>query len=296
MVWGCNLSRSERAGLIIFSVRSQRETNRAPSLFSPFYSVCGISSWDGDTHVQNKTFLLSKPPWKHPPGHPAVQFLGDPKPSHVYSEDWPGQQGLWCMHDGPWPKAGSSESFLSRPHSTTLWIKKRGCRGASEPCSSCDCRGMSVSPDSSRRFLNHLLRPACSPGVFYDTNALWSCPETTTTTSVSGFSEKLTFREASSWTLKLGQLETIWGEPVSLLEQVLHHTWSRHVTFTQVHWLESSHRKRDLMQMGLSFCISQGKRIRFLSVKFRLLRFESKMFWMPVPKRVAMPGGGSEAF
>lgn len=153
---------------------------------------------------------------------------------------------------------------------------------------------MSVSPDLSCRFLNHLLRLACSPGVFYDANALWSCSETSTSINVSGFSEKLTFQEASSWTLNLRQLETILGEPVSQWEQVLHHTWSRHVTFTQVYWPESSHRKWGLSQMGLRFCISQGKRIRFLTVRFRLLRFESKMFWMPVPERVALLGEAVE--
>lgn len=294
MVWECNPSQGERAGLIIFSVRSQRETNRAPSLFSPFYSVCVISPRDGDTHVQNKTFLLSKLACRHPPGHPAVQFLGDPKPSHVYSEDWPGQQGplvhaWWSLTQGRlfWVRSFS-------PHSITLGIKKTGCRGASEPCSSCYCRGMSVSPDLSRWFLNHSLRLACSPGAFYDTNALWSGSETSTSINVSGFSEKLTFREASSWILNLGQLETILGEPVSQWEQVLHHTWSRHVTFTQVYWPESSRRKWGLLQMGLRFYISQGKRIRFLSVRFRLLRFGSKIFWMPDPERVALLGEAVE--
>lgn len=90
-------------------------SDRAPCLFSPFYSVCGISHPDGDTHVQNKTFLLSKLPWKHPPGHPAAQFLGDPQPSHVYSEDWPGQLGplvhaWWSLTQGRffWERSFSS--------------------------------------------------------------------------------------------------------------------------------------------------------------------------------------------
>lgn len=98
----------------IFCQESERNKQGTQLVFSFLFSLWHQPS-DGDTHVQNKTFLLSKLPWKHPPGHPAAQFLGDSKSSPVYSEDWPEQQGplvhaWWSLTQGRlfWERSFSS--------------------------------------------------------------------------------------------------------------------------------------------------------------------------------------------